>query len=344
MKTNKLVGLLLVACALFVQTAQAQDRRPDMSWEKMQDMQIDFMAQSLSLSDKDTEKLKEVYKEYSKEMRTLMGTPRRPKKEKKNGDKINFSDIGRHSWERIRANRLAAVACCIHAEGKSVFQGMFGSADIAMNDKPRKETLYPIDVLNMPVAAVAALMMKERGQLDPDAPIRDGLSARALLRKNTPDALNALTDHIGTLANLPFEQFVQIMLFEPLKMKEAAYAPTEVQRLRTAQRYTVENDALLPVDAPALPALHGTLTDAMRFVQMIANGGELDGVRILEADNAALLLPLLTDEPVLSMHKGGTYLHVDPERKLCAVYLTNMVDAADAAEEFRTDMLAALKK
>lgn len=84
MKTNKLVGLLLVACALFVQTSQAQDRRPDMSWEKMQDMQIDFMAQSLSLSDKDTEKLKEVYKEYSKEMRTLMGTPRRPKEEKKN--------------------------------------------------------------------------------------------------------------------------------------------------------------------------------------------------------------------------------------------------------------------
>ncbi len=268
----------------------------------------------------------------------------KPKKEKKNGDKINFSDIGRHSWERIRANRLAAVACCIHVEGKSAFQGMFGSADIAMNDKPRKETLYPIDVLNMPVAAVAALMMKERGQLDPDAPIRDGLSARALLRENTPDALDALTAHIGTLANLPFEQFVQIMLFEPLKMKEAAYAPTEVQRLRTAQRYTVENDALLPVDAPALPALHGTLTDAMRFVQMIANGGELDGVRILEADNAALLLPLLTDEPVLSIHKGGTYLHVDPERKLCAVYLTNMVDAADAAEEFRTDMLAALKK
>ena len=89
---HAVVGLLLVACALFVQTAQAQDRRPDMSWEKMQDMQIDFMAQSLSLSDKDTEKLKEVYKEYSKEMRTLMGTPRRPKKEKKNEDKTMGTD------------------------------------------------------------------------------------------------------------------------------------------------------------------------------------------------------------------------------------------------------------
>lgn len=80
MNLPKYVWMLLLAGMTLVQGVSAQDnkgkpkdgQKPVMSWEEMQEMQSDFIVQTLVLDDKTAEKFKQIYKEYAEELRNLM--------------------------------------------------------------------------------------------------------------------------------------------------------------------------------------------------------------------------------------------------------------------------------
>ena len=101
---------------------------------------------------------------------------------------------------------------------------------------------------------------------------------------------------------MPFEKFLQTRLFEPLGMVDTGFSvpPEKRDRLATLYRRTKENGleqtkrAAIAIDEfTFFPSggggLVSTAADYMRFSQMLLNGGELDGVRILGKKTVELM-------------------------------------------------------
>ncbi len=107
------------------------------------------------------------------------------------------------------------------------------------------------------------------------------------------------TDVLGYLvqvaSGMPFEDFLKQRIFEPLGMVDTDFYVPEHKIERFAANYGPDEEGGLKViDAPAtsryakpttLPSggggLVSTASDYARFAQMLLNGGELDGVRLL---------------------------------------------------------------
>lgn len=114
------------------------------------------------------------------------------------------------------------------------------------------------------------------------------------------------TDVLGYLvevvSGMPFEAFMQERIFKPLGMRDTAfsvpkenvvrfaalYRPTEEGKLRLARNAPLAND-----DVSFFPSggggLVSTAADYLRFCQMLLNGGELYGVRILKQQTVELM-------------------------------------------------------
>jgi CubicO group peptidase (beta-lactamase class C family) len=109
---------------------------------------------------------------------------------------------------------------------------------------------------------------------------------------------------VERLSGMPFEQYLQRKIFEPLAMKNTRYTLRAQDRARIAAVYDWHEDGSLSrtPDAEALEfnsrdwplkpgswGLVSTLDDYMRFARMLQNGGELDGVRILKPETIRLM-------------------------------------------------------
>ncbi len=302
--------------------------------------------------------------------RTALRYPKevKPKKDKNGNNKLTFSEVGHHAWDRIRAGKLSGAACCVMMDGKNAYQGMFGAANIAVGDKLKKDTLFRLGSMTRPVTAAAVMMMVERGQLDLDAPVSillpdvKNLTARDLLTRfadtdcGSAEAFDTLAHMVEVLAKVDFATFVKLMIFEPLKMKDTAWLLTEDQHKRVVTMYTAEDGALREIDMPQIGCVSGstglccTLSDYVRFAQMLLHEGELDGVRILEADSVRLITQFIKSSCGRFALSGeyGTHFWIDPEKKLTAVYLSNMKNTAEAnseiAREFERDVYEVLNK
>jgi len=105
---------------------------------------------------------------------------------------------------------------------------------------------------------------------------------------------------VERLSGMKFADFVRTRIFEPLDMKDSTLGiparPMDLPRLATYYRF--ENGKLVVNDKPAISTYTGvrggssltsTARDYLRFAQMIANGGELDGVRILAPGTVRLM-------------------------------------------------------
>src|SRR5215510_12777604 len=93
-------------------------------------------------------------------------------------------------------------------------------------------------------------------------------------------------------------QFEKQRLFDPLGMSETAYyVPDESKWARIAQAYPVDRFRVAGIKDPRLPrrwesggaGLVSTISDYARFLQMLLNGGELDGRRYLKRETVALM-------------------------------------------------------
>ena len=114
------------------------------------------------------------------------------------------------------------------------------------------------------------------------------------------------TDILGYLvevvSGMPFETFMQKRIFEPLGMRDTAfsvpkenvgrfaalYRPTKEGKLQLARNAPLANDDLnfFPSGGGGLVS---TAADYLRFCQMLLNGGELYGTRILKSETVELM-------------------------------------------------------
>jgi CubicO group peptidase (beta-lactamase class C family) len=102
---------------------------------------------------------------------------------------------------------------------------------------------------------------------------------------------------VQKLSGMPFEEFLEKRIFKPLGMVDTGFYVPKEKVGRFAEMYNYDKDGKMqPVgvkeflnhDFTAKPALASgggglvsTASDYMRFCEMLRNGGELDGTRLL---------------------------------------------------------------
>ena len=122
---------------------------------------------------------------------------------------------------------------------------------------------------------------------------------------------------VEKLSGQTFPEFLRTRLFEPLGMIDTAFfVPVEkMPRVATIYGWNAKAGALAPGphdpginQPPGLPSggggLYGTAADYFRFAQMLLNGGELNGRRILYKPTVDLMRRNHLSEQVLTSKSG----------------------------------------
>ena len=104
---------------------------------------------------------------------------------------------------------------------------------------------------------------------------------------------------VEVASGLTFDEFLRQRIFEPLGMKDTAFNVPEDQKERVVTLYSRTPDGLELRPVPewvATTTLHGgggglwsTAEDYLQFAQMLVNGGELNGTRLLGSRTVALM-------------------------------------------------------
>ena len=221
---------------------------------------------------------------------------------------------------------------------------------------------------------------------------KGGLSFQPSERWNYSPGLTVCGRIIEVVSGMPYEQFLENEIFRPLGMVNTTFVPTETQRARLAKAYQRTSEGqLVPgggaswliedsgVRAPnPSGGLYSTAMDLARFYQMVLNGGELCGRRIVSANLVELMTTVRTGDlqtgftpgngwglgwcivrdpqGVTEMLSPGTFGHggafgtqgwIDPQRKMILVLLvqrTNFpnADASPVREAFQRLAVEAL--
>ena len=109
---------------------------------------------------------------------------------------------------------------------------------------------------------------------------------------------------VERLSGKPLDEFLHERIFEPLRMVDTGYfvRPENRHRLagcyeRDANRNWVRSRRFWADEYETPPRLRGggfglasTMSDYMRFLQMLLNGGELEGARLLSPKTIELIL------------------------------------------------------
>jgi CubicO group peptidase (beta-lactamase class C family) len=195
------------------------------------------------------------------------------------------------------------------------------------------------------------------------------------------------TDILGVVvekaSGLSLDEFLRTRILQPLKMNDTHFFLPVEQRDRLAAVYSLNDDGSLVrapdpgtgqgayVDGPRMcfsggAGLLSTAPDYARFLQMLVNGGELDGVRLLSPKTIELMMSNhvgalfneghtgfgLGFEILEDVGKGGvpgspgvfswggayhTQFWADPKEKIVAVMMTQLLPAAgsDLQGKFR---------
>jgi CubicO group peptidase (beta-lactamase class C family) len=183
---------------------------------------------------------------------------------------------------------------------------------------------------------------------------------------------------VQKLSGMPFDEFLEKKIFKPLGMVDTAFHVPKEKLSRFAEFYNYDKDGKLQVlhateglnhDFSLKPAflsggggLVSTTSDYMRFCQMLLNGGQLDGTRILSpltvelmrtnvlAPSVPILAPgagfgldfaIYTDPVAAGGYYGkgsfwwggaaGTWFWIDPVNDLVVVGMIQQVAGTGAA-------------
>ena len=138
---------------------------------------------------------------------------------------------------------------------------------------------------------------------------------------------------VEKLSGKTFPQFLEDRIFKPLGMKDTGFFVPEEKLSRVSSIYAWDagKSALVlappgpiftqPTDPattkmPGLPSggggLFSTANDYLRFAQMMANGGELDGVRVLKASSVAIARTNKLNDVTLNSRSGIGFARIVP--------------------------------
>jgi CubicO group peptidase (beta-lactamase class C family) len=121
---------------------------------------------------------------------------------------------------------------------------------------------------------------------------------------------------VEKLSGKAFPDFLRERIFEPLRMNDTAFFVPEskLSRLATIYQYGAQGLTPTPRDpnvsaAPKMPSggggLYSTTGDYLRFAQMLLNGGELDGARLLAPSSIELMRTNHVPDSVKAANKFG---------------------------------------
>jgi CubicO group peptidase (beta-lactamase class C family) len=105
---------------------------------------------------------------------------------------------------------------------------------------------------------------------------------------------------VETFSGMPYAEYLQRTIFGPLGMRDTAFGVPPRLQSRFPLVYSARPDGTLAADAADAYArytdhhfgtlsLSGSAPDYLRFAQMLLNGGELDGVRVLGTKTVELM-------------------------------------------------------
>jgi CubicO group peptidase (beta-lactamase class C family) len=157
---------------------------------------------------------------------------------------------------------------------------------------------------------------------------------------------------IEVVSGMPYEEFLDKRLFQPLGMKDTTFWPSEEQLTRLAKSYkpnadktNLEETTVTQLHYPLndrkrqpMPAggLFSTAADVGRFCQMVLNDGVLDGKRVLSEAAVKHMTSKQTGDALKDGYgfgwstgggvfgHGGAYstnMRVDSKRQLVTVYM-----------------------
>ena len=214
-------------------------------------------------------------------------------------------------------------------------------------DPPRKPTDGSV-----PLARYALDLLEESFESQPGGKFEYGFG---------PTVAGRIVEVAG---GKPFEQFVNERIITPLGMKDTTWHPDAAQCERMARTYKLAGDALVPAhnafltsdpdiqrEAEPSGGLFSTAADMARFYQMVLNGGELDGKRIISAKAVSEMIKphSVSDKPIqyglgwfnnatekkITPHMSdqsfghggafGTHGWIDPEKKMVTVFMVQNV-------------------
>ena len=255
------------------------------------------------------------------------------------GDVMVWEDDG---TPRAPSRSITILDLLTHTSGLTY--GIFGSSPV--------DSIYRAD-LNV-LGRQSGYDLAEVVDRIADMPLLDDPGARWNYSVST-DVLGRVVE---VVSSSPLDEFFRLRIFEPLGMEDTGFhvPPEEVDRLTAV--YGRMGERLVPIDAPSPErgfairpdwfsgggGLVSTAADYARFCQMLLNGGELDGVRVLNRETVSLIRNnQLSDElvpiPVAPDHGFGmgvavdmgervgsfrwsgvanTYFWIDPEEELFA--------------------------
>jgi CubicO group peptidase (beta-lactamase class C family) len=130
--------------------------------------------------------------------------------------------------------------------------------------------------------------------------------------------LNVCGRIIEVVSGRPYDEFLGERIFGPLKMVDTTFAPNESQRKRIAKLYQPGEDKeslavashwITDLSGDVVPTpsggLFSTASDLAAFYQMILNGGELDGKRIVSQAAVKQMTTVQTGELVTGFTPGN---------------------------------------
>ena len=153
-------------------------------------------------------------------------------------------------------------------------------------------------------------LYREQRVLNADAPLQamiDKLSALPLLaqpgaRWHYSISVDVQGYLVEQLSGQPFPEFLQERIFDPLGMVDTAFyvrpdnsgprcehLPRERCRQAGGNRHGRPTRTSMPAGPSGGGGLWGTADDYLRFTQMLLNGGELDGARLLAPKTVELM-------------------------------------------------------
>jgi CubicO group peptidase (beta-lactamase class C family) len=124
------------------------------------------------------------------------------------------------------------------------------------------------------------------------------LADQPATRWNYSHSTDVLGRVVEVVSGQTLYQFEKQRLFDPLGMSDTAYyVPDESKWARIANGFLVDRFRVAGIRDPRLPrrwesggaGLVSTIGDYARFLQMLLNGGELDGRRYLKRETVALM-------------------------------------------------------
>ena len=141
-------------------------------------------------------------------------------------------------------------------------------------------------------------------------------------------SINTVGACLEVAAGMPFDEFLQKNILDPLGMKDTKFVPTDDMLKRLVKAYTTKggpfkpaadhcNDQLkFPVGHPIYPmpaaGLYSTPADMIRFSQMLAHHGEWKGVRIVSRKTFDEIWAVKQTPPnVIEPYTVGSWLYGD---------------------------------